>query len=735
MCDECSCAGILLKANLLIGAFDGLLGNDEERFHALNFGNVLISMAQSPNVKFEGDLYGSVFCISQIRRVINSRLCAARSKSSASDSASASASDSFLSFAALDLLYAAFSINSTDRIEDTPILYLCTQGEQALRGVLSDISLFYVDKTTDRSALGSSLVDKFSCVRTCQIVARALTTQVLASLFDSTRLAAGARIANTVFGDELAPLHADVERAEMARADAFAVSRVYAALNLVVALMFMGCAKRAEQEGSRDSWSSSSVGRAAIEFRDDVGDILKSYDEKRRSVVSAPSGPSGEGRRAYSAQTPGSVAALQERAAFLALNTLEENSQLLEAMYLGFGSAKVFRISADLEFGKCTYWAAVSKLASLRENCYAGHSDGRVCPVFNSILTMNSMILPSAIAIIQQKSAVSAAASPSSPSLEGAPGGLVHLTESMQLAMLETSKNWPSVDVFFGREFRDSRRKIAAKAKRENRDSNGRETGEMLGYSAEWARYLVTGPPNAIRHATSGVRVGAAVTSLAASESLARDGISSPLVAPFGNSAHLMHAVSLTCDPTNIKQKTRLVERGDDAYRAALAAADPLERKKLFAERIVERATVHFKEWSGAAIATDMFGEFFAAVWAKFNAQIRLQNSATVEIWKRHYLSNSTPMRGDSKLMFAWKVMNEQKKIAVDFSRVWFDERIAKVDNSDELVAERLNFSLVFQFIKVMDFAPFAQHIQKFFCGKRESKKRRRLSKSQPDLD
>jgi len=558
---------------------------------------------------------------------------------------------------------------------------------------------------------------------------------VVATLFDGAELAAGARAAGAVFGPRAAPVPNDVERAAAGRADAYAVIRLYATLELVVALMFMGVAKKAEKEGRRDMWSISMPGRATIAFRTRVGEALTAYDDAKRA-------PALRCGKTYTSQTAGYVAALQEQAAQLAAEAHEPHSPLLEALQLGLGVACVFRAGRDRE--PCSFWESCARVAEQRlhgaDSTDSTEYDGpRAAPLEQTIAMVCSMI------VFGQSSAAHAAHAASAHAASASVGGpsMVQTRRPLRDAMAEASRTWPRRGSFHGREYADTERKVTAKAAREGRDSRGREVGECLGYRLEWLGYLANGapaPPAASAAADACAFVPAAATQLAHAEVLSRDGGAPVLPTPGGNAVHYVHGVALAAEPQPQPQPQPqpLVERPDAKYLAAAArlreGGDHLGEKQLFVERVVEKVAPLYKAWSGGVLATGPFYDFFAEVWRRFNASLRAEGSPWAEKLKRwlaHYHAGTTPPRanGEAKLIHPWRVMHLQKRVAKTLLHERYGEpAVLALEAGEARAAMRVRRALVGALIDVYDYAPWAAHVMRRFCSMEEHRaaKRRR---------
>jgi len=705
-------ADLVLKANRLVGKYPGLLDTPEQREHTLSFTSTfMLGMAKGERV--ESEAHDVIYCMSQLRKAI-SALIAEAGTPLHSDKA-------HLSYTAFDWLQSAARQQSAlaQALSDSSTLrHVCVKGVMVLRAALSDAATYYMDG--EGVPIGGSLMETMMGDEMPKLVCRALSTQFLATLFDCTRLAAGARLANRAFGDELAPLTDDVRRCELARADAYMAMRLYKSLELVVAMMMMGVAKRAENAGKRDTWSLSAEGKEVIALRTSIGETLKAYDNSKRE-------PAARAGKSYTAQTPGCVAALQEQAALLAAHINEPNSALYTALVAGLGEAQLFSIPTRLSplrgitpNSKYTFWEATAAVAELHIPKYPHGNDGRV-PSFEAATTMTaSMVMTSALEKLEP---------------------LVQASGSMRAAMQEASKAWPPSTNFYGRDYAETERKITAKAAREGRDPEGREVGESFGYRLEWMGYLANGaPPRPVSRGgwDDQSRLAASITTLSRVEMLTSEGGRTPLPIPSGNAIHHIHGVGLSVDPGLIEARWKLLGRsprqspyyevGDDRYRqlAAHHIGDPLMRKQLFVERVLERTAPMFKGWSGGVLVAEPYYDFFAEVWKRFNDSLCHESSpwsGKIRRWLEHYEAGTTPPRanGEAKLIHPWRAQHLQQAIARTLLEETYGETtVLALATPESRASTRLFRALLSSVIEAYDYAPWASHLVRRFCTMEE---------------
>lgn len=696
------CADLLLRANQLVGA-PGADRSAEQLRQVADFNGLLCSMAAG-NPTHPDHLRAAVFTMSMLRREVASRLKEAQTAAS---------------HARQPLTYAAFDWLSTAAYERpafasaSDIKAVVDHGMLRMRTVLSDAATHYMDVTTSERT--RELMRLLAGEPTARLVRGALTMQVAVGLFDSARLGVGLRLANYAFGSSVAPLGDELNRAEQARTDAYMAMRLYKALELVLALMMMGVAKLAEEHGDRNAWARSPGGKAVLAFRSEVGATLRAYDEAKR----APSIAAG---KTYTAQTAGYVSSLQEQAATFAMRLQEPDSELYEAFASGLGKASLFYFAAGvpaaLSGTRYTFWDAIDALG---EQVHAG------TPVRNTVSMACSMLLFGALA-------------DESPYL-------LHHSRAMRTAMAEASKSWPSVESFYGRDYKDTERKVTSKAQREGRDPFGREVGEMLGYRLEWMGYLANGTPqrSAPSNADIAARQAAAVTTMAQVEVHNQLGPVRAMPMSSGNAIHQVHGIALAMEPgllgyahrAGCTEQSHLFEVGDERYKAAVAqldASDHLQRKQLFVERVVERVAPLYKAWSGGALATECFHEFFAEVWKRFNDNMRREGSPwadKITRWLEHYANDTTPPRanGEAKLIHPWRLMHLQKSVAKALLTERYGEpALSHLSDPETRVCMRYQRALLSGLIDVYDYAPWGSHLIRRFCSMDEHRaaKRRR---------
>ena len=694
-------ADLVLKANRLVGKYTGLLDSHEQREHAVAFTcNFMYSLATG---QANTEARAVIYTMSQLRKAINALILEAGTPMHSVRP--------HLSYGAFDLLLTASrQQNQIGSIMSNPseVRSACVQGMQVLRSMLADATKHYMEGWEQEPmpimrALVGQGVPRAAC--------RALSMQFLATLFDSTRLAAGARLAHRAFG-ELAPLGDEVRRCELGRSDAYMANRLYVGLQIIIGMMLMGVAKRAEREGNRDKWNLSLPGRAVLAFRTSVGETLKAYDESKRE-------PAERAGKTYTAQTPGSVATLQEQAAMLASHVNEPDSALYDALVAGLGEAKLFSVNSDTAGNdgdeKLTFWLATSSVASTHARKFSHGNNERV-PSWEAAMTMTTWMVVSSVMEKHE--------------------GVVQVSSSMRVAMKEAAKSWPAVSNFYGRDYEETERKVTAKAAREGRDPQGREVGEAFGYRLEWMGYLANGAP--ARPVSRGgvddqLRLAGAITVLARVETLECKSGRRALPLPSGNSIHHVHGVGLDAEPgmvelckdtlTDNLSRSVFYEAGDMRYRrlAEENRDKPLFRKQLFVERVLERTAPMFKAWSGGVLVSEPYYDFFAEVWKRFNDSLRHQSSpwgAKIARWLEHYQAGTAPPRanGEAKLIHPWRAQYLQQGIARALLEEKYGETKLVTMEIKDRAATRMHRALLSGVIEAYDYAPWASHLVRRFC-------------------
>lgn len=699
-------AELLLKSNRLLGTYPGLLDDQEKRKAALVFNcEFMTSMACGGQVQDEAD--AAIYCISQLRKAINALINEA--------STPARSTKTHLNFTAFDLLRAAARIPdgelSQAMASPEQLSAMCTRGVEVLRTMMNDVATYFMDvEAAHVNDTVGPLMQAIMGSEVPKLISRSMSIHFLTLVFDCTRLASGARLANRAFGDHLAPLTDDVRRCELARADAYTVMRLFAGLELVVAMMMMGVAKRAEEKGNRDMWNLTLPGRAVLEFRASVGETLKAYDKSKRESAARAG-------KTYKAQTPGYVAALQEQAAMLAAHTNDPGSPLSDALTYGLGEAALFSVPLHNpdHNAKYSFWGAVAKTTWLHCEKYPNGNDQRVLPFETMMAITTSLIMTSVLTNFEP---------------------LVHVSGSMRAAMQEASKSWPHVSTFYGRDYVETERKITAKAVREKRDPGGREVGEFFGYRLEWMGYLANGaPPRPVSRNGSDdhQRIKAAIVTLSRIDALACEGSPrSALPIPSGNAIHYIHGAAHAAEPNTGSpvgcDHSFFHEIGDARYRNLITQNrdDPLARKQIFVERVLERTGPMFKAWSGGVLVAEPYYDFFAVVWKRFNDTLKHPGSpwgGKIARWIEHYNAATTPPRanGEAKLIHPWRAQHLQQSIArVLLQELYGEAEVLNLRTGPERTAARLHRALLGSVVESYDYAPWASHLVRRFCTMEE---------------
>ena len=711
------CADALIKGNRVLGELNGLCDSAQLREWHCAFNDLLAAMASGA---FAGEDRVAALEAFAVRDVVSSMSAHRRSIAAALRAAQAPdthASNDACSFAVLDwtraaagTLLPAAGLPALERSK--AVLAIVDEGLLKLRGFLENLSSAFAEVATTPEA--SATVDTFLGAATSRLVRSALVTQALGGLFDGARLAAGARINNTAFGALRSPLSEDVVRAEEGRADAYSAMRLHAGLKLLLGILMLGAAKRLELDGvPRAEWQKAPHAAAVLAMNAGVTDVLRSYHEDKTSAARAAG-------RAYVAQTPGFTAAMQEQAAAIALKIQEPKSLLFDALATGLGACALFLVPRERD-EPLTFWQAAALLSRQRLEAWTGHRDRRIAPLGHGILQVWGGLI-----------------------MDGAREGeqsLVAPTEGLAKAAQQCF-NMP-VERCYGRDYAETERKVLARAAKEGRRPE--ELGEKFGWRLEWMHSIDTLEVRKPVQATPETiaRADAALTSLAVAEGLAADGAEHALPVSGGNGIHVVHAVGMGMEPTQLLHAHRahrldepfVFDRTDPQLAATLAGLEGqvLKRKQLFVEKVVERVAPPFKAWSGGALATDLYHEFFGEVWRRFNANLKHPGSPwadKVARWLAHYAAGTTPpsANGERKLIHPWKMMFLQKSVA----RQLLNERLGEAavlrtaTDATERAALRVERALLTRIIEVYDYAPWASHLIRRFCSMDEHKARKR---------
>ena len=665
------CGAVLVKANRLVGGYAELDDASSTRAAMMRFNDTMLSMASDDAEIHAIDAFHAV---ALLRRAVSLRL---------KDSEQPKLRyECLLTFGAFDLLSTTAGVPITDasRIRD-----VCIEGAKALRAVCEAPEAWLAEMTS---------------AETKTLVARSLCTQVLASCFDAARFTHGGRASSLAFTDDLAPLTEEHLRAELGRADAYAVLRLYAALQLVVAILMAGAAGVAKQDAEE-----------VQKLRVDIGDILTTYDSTKRKAAT-------ERKRPYVAQTAGCVAALQEVCALLTTRA-SRSAALFDALRRGLGRVDLFEMSSHCSERQFTFWGLVGQTQETRHAHCEDAASPRVVSIEHGIVCLTSMLVAN--------------------TMDDKYVTLVCLSSSMREATRSASQTWPPPSNFFGSGYFDTDRKIAAKAVRAGRDPESREIGEAFGFRLEWISYLSNpDAPMPRRHPGGAAeRLAAAVTSLGRVETLQlkNTAASSTMPQSTGNGIHHVHGLALRSEPGHAHFP--LVEDDNGVYDND--AYDSARRKQLFLDKVIEKVICRFKSWTGGALATELFAPFFLQVWRKFNANMTAFGSPwseKLEAWLEHYNDGTTPGRSDGKLIHPNKLMYLQKTIAQSLLHELYGEASLIAMPAERRARLRLERALLTSLIAVYDFSPWASHVIRAFCAVNTNhilKKRKCVAVDEPE--
>ena len=741
-------ADVLLKGNRMIGTSPGGCDGEQQRTWHCAYNRALLRMAAAPQTadaleaSSQDALRGAIASMGVHRRAIHAKMRAATDPltKDTNDLHSFVAEDWMLSINACKGDYVAQGVASAGGSRTKS-----ETGVGKLRALLSDLSTAYMD--TESSPRAVRAIEALNNESTQRIVRNALTMQAVVGLFDCSWLAAGARINNAVFGDGAARLSADVGRAETGRADAYAAMRLYAGLQTIVALMMMGASRRYEgADRDRGAWVRTAMGKAILTYREELSMALHAYDgTKRRSAA--------EAGNAYKAQTPGYVAALQEQAATLAMcaHYEEHDGGLHGALICALSEPSMFevRVPGRGEAVRCTFWQAVEHVAEARVDAWTGRADQRVAPLGAAVQQVWASV------VLSQEAESHVA--------------IVAPTRAMVKAMRQAMALAPSIENFHGRDYAETERKVLARAAKEGRDSQGREAGEAFGYRLEWMG-LLSGE-RAVRswvapttEITARVRGGVTAMAVAEMLSVASRGTARAMPVASGNAIHYMHAVAAAKEPSQMQlvwtagsgrlpSHSFLLDKGDPKNAGAVLHTDAeiaarpreerhdalyLQRKHAFVEKVGERTAVPFRAWSGGALATEAYYDFFAEVWRRFNNNLKrpgTQWSDKIARWLAHYEAGTTPDRknGEAKLIHPWRVMYLQQSVArLLLEERWGEAVVLKLSTPNERAAARMHRALLNRLINLYDYPPWASHLIRRFCSMDDHRAKRRRAGEDP---
>ena len=747
-------ADVLLKGNRMLGASPGGCDTEPQRGWHCAYNKALLRMASPPPQEDPVSARSSQELLRCAIASMGVHRRAIHYKMRMSTDPLTRCSNDLHSFVAEDWLLSVQSCKGGPVAQGLgDPMSLRNKGEQAvacLRALLSDLSTAYMD--TEPSERATRAIEALSNESTERLVRNALTTQALVCLFDCSWLAAGARVNHAVFGGDACPLVSDTARAQAGRADAYAAMRLYSGLETIIALMMMGASRKFEgADRDRGRWAKEAMGKAILTYREEMSMALHAYDgTKRRSAVQSGS--------AYKAQTPGYVAALQEQAATLAMRAHYEDHDegLHGALICALTEPSMFEVRLPgKEPVRCTFWQAVEQVAEARVDAWTGPADQRVAPLSVAMQQVWASF------VFSQSTRDAKEAEP--------PVAIVGPTPAMVKTMRQAMSRAPPIENFYGRDYAETERKVLARAAKEGRDPQGREAGEAFGYRMEWMGLLsgerAVRPPVAPTMEIS-ARVRGAVTAMAVSETLsvASGGSARALPIASGNAIHYMHTLAAAKEPSQMhivwtagsarpRSHSFLLDKGDPKNAGGVLQTDDeiaampreqradalyLQRKHAFVEKVGERTAVPFRAWSGGALATDAYHEFFAEVWRRFNSNLKhpgTQWSDKIARWLKHYEAGTTPPRanGEAKLIHPWRVMYLQQSVArVVLEERWGEAVVLKMQTPNERAAARMHRALLNRLIDVYDYPPWASHLIRRFCSMDEHRAKRRREEEDP---
>jgi hypothetical protein len=753
-------ADLLIKGNRLLGTAPAGCETVQQREWHRDYNGLLLAMAQSlcavkpPCLETLNDaswcdarhamIKHAIASMSVHRRAITAQLRAAGVAGNVpgTDASSFAAFDWMLAATEDECGCAALPLGDPECERQ-----VLESGGARLRCLLTDLSSAFMDVQQTPRAVES--IGVLASAATERIVRNALTMQAVVGLFDSARLAAGARVNHAVFGEARSPLSPNVARAEAGRADAYAAMRIHTGLQIIIGLMMMGAARRYQgSDKDRNRWASTPLGRAVLGYREAATASLQAYDRTKRDVAAQKG-------RSYAAQTPGYVATLQEQASTLAMRAHYEDHDdgLHEALVCALNDAHVFdvtRIDGSVH-KRANFWQAVQHISDMRPSAWTGHADQRVAPVSVAMQQVWASLVFGAVDQEDER-----------------PTDVVRPTPALAKAMRLGTQAGPPVSNFYGRDYAETERKVISRAVRDGRDPEGREAGEAFGFRQEWMGYL-SGARGARAAVTptdeSSARVRAAITSLAIADVLAvAGGVCASLPMASGNAVHYMHAVAASKEPSQLRlvfncgrdpANSFLLDRGDprnaglvidlDAEIAAKPASERsaplyLRRKQMFVEKVAERTAVSYRAWSGGALATDAYHPFFSEVWHRFNDNLKRPGgpwSEKIARWETHYYAGTHPDKGlgESKLIHPWRVMYLQQGVArALLEERWGEASVLKTcDTFNDRAAARVHRALLHRLVAVYDYHPWASHLIRRLCSADESRATKRQRAGAPD--
>lgn len=581
-----------------------------------------------------------------------------------------------------------------------------------LNGTLGIASRVYTETECTPEALAAC--SALGAPEVHAVVRRSMCMNALV-VFSDHVLAAAVANAASLTASSIAE-ESDVMRAARGRADAFACQRLYASLAGLIGMMMMGAAERAGRElGCRDKWTQTQGGVRTLEIRRRVERVLDAYDRSKRRA----SDLTGD---TYTAQTPGYVAVLQELMGGIVMQA-RDCEATMAAIVDGMCLAPLYRVTGAQD-KKLTFWQAALAVHERR----MVYSDARVNVPYVSSAESSAAIVAAATVF-----------SDNEPT-----GWFVSVLTTFGKAARSVFEGyWPDRQRFYGSNYRDTERKQAAKMKQAGRSDH--EIGEAMGFREPWARYLIgirPRPPSAhcSRSTEAVARLVAAIAVHTRAAMYSDDAAALP--APMGGGVHVAHAAALEVHPTLLAEVGdsvgHLVEHPPHGWYVVAdgrVKKEPLEWRTEIAKTSSDRIIYAFRAWSGGAVMTDLFADFFSEVWKRFNDVLCAEGSPwreTMDEWKAEAMRPSEAPPRSKKLMHPYRVMQMQQGIANTLLNERFGPAVQEAETSPAARASlKLHHALIKEVVNRMAYAPYAGHMTRRFCPTESgAQKRKRVSEA-----
>lgn len=698
--DAATRARLLFGADALFASLGLLQDEQQDRAIADSYVKLLFSMAQQePREHTPDELRSAVTLLGAIRRQLSNELQVAALPGGASPSTG---------LAVLAWLGVPACHDDVFRWMETKLA--------AMNGVLGLASRVFTETECTAQALQAcnSLGDR----EVHAIVRTSMCMNVLVVMSDHVLAAAAAERA-ALTASSIAE-ECDVTRAARGRADAFACQRLYASLAALIGMMMMGAAERAARDlGSRDKWTQTPGGGRTLELCRRVGRVLAAYDESKRATSQFVGST-------YTAQTSGYVAVLQELMGGIVMQA-RDCEVTRAAIVDGMTLAPLYRVTGTHE-KRLTFWEAAQSVHERR----MVFADARFGTTHVESAESSAAMVAAATVFADNETT----------------GWFISMLPSFVKAAKSVCRDsWPSRERFYGSNYRDTERKMVVKMKQAGR--NEHEIGEDIGFREGWGRYLCgvrprATAPQAERSAEASARLAAAAVIHARAALLADD--ASALPAPMGGGVHMAHAAALELHPSLLAQVPEsaglLVDHPPYLWFAAADSRvrqEPLQWRAEIAKSSSDRIIYAFRSWSGGCLLTDLYPDFFAEVWLRFNAALCAEGSpwrATMDEWVAETMrpSNAPPPRS-KKLMHPHRMMKMQQNIATTLLNEQYGQAAQSAAATPRLrAATKLNGAMLKAIVDRLAYAPCAGHVARRFCPTESgSQKRKRAADAGDD--